>query len=247
MTKAHESWKVLPHGKLSELEENILTVTGTIEMPLTDLPRRMTIARLNDGRLIVFSAIALSEGSMQKIDDYGRPAFLVVPNDKHRLDAAIWKARYPKMIVAAPQGAARKVADVVPVDLSEPRFDDPNVQLVTVPGTAKGEYALLIDTPNGTTLVLNDLVGNIRNASGFGGWFLKMMKFAGDEPQIPLPVKWNMIKDEAALRAQLMKWSELPTLRRILVSHGDIIDFKPGEALRDLAQTLKHERERAAA
>ena len=247
MKKAHESWKVLPHGKLSAIEENILTVTGTIEMPLTDLPRRMTIARLNDGRLIVFSAIALSEGSMQKIDEYGKPAFLVVPNDKHRLDAAIWKARYPRMLVVAPQGAARKVAEVVPVDLSEPRFDDPNVQLVTVPGTARHEYALLIDTPNGTTLVLNDLVGNIRNASGFGGWFLKMMKFAGDAPQIPLPAKWAMVKDEAALRAQLMKWSELPTLRRILVSHGDIIDFKPGEALRDLARTLKHERERAAA
>jgi hypothetical protein len=239
MPKAHTSWKVLPHGALTQVEENILTVTGIIEMPLTELQRRMTIARLQDGRLIVFSAIALSEGSMQKIESYGTPAFLIVPNDKHRLDAAIWKARYPKMLVVAPQGSARKVAEVVKVDLSEPRFDDPNVQLVTVPGTGKQEFALLVDTPAGTTLVLNDLVGNICNAHGFGGWFLRMMKFAGDGPQIPLPAKWAMVKDEAALRAQFMKWAELPTLKRILVSHGDVIDFKPGEALRDLARTLK--------
>ncbi len=247
MPKANTTWTVQPHGKLNQIEENILTVTGTIHMPLTDLPRRMTIARLQDGRLVIFSAIALSEDSMQRIDAYGTPAFLIVPNDKHRLDAAVWKARYPRMLVVAPQGSAKKVAEVVKVDMSEPRFDDPNVQLATVPGTAKQEFALFIDTSNGTTLVLNDIVGNIRNAHGFGGWFLKMTKFAGDGPQIPLPVKWNLIKDEGALRAQLLKWSALPTLKRILVSHGDIIDFRPDQVLRDLAQTLKHEREAATA
>ena len=67
MSKAHTSWKVLPHGKLAEVEEGILTVTGTIQMPLTALPRRMTIARLQDGRLVVFSAIALDEPGMRLI------------------------------------------------------------------------------------------------------------------------------------------------------------------------------------
>jgi len=59
MTQPFQQWKVLPHGKLSEIDDNILTVTGEIRMPIMDLPRRMTVVRLSDSRLVVFSAIAL--------------------------------------------------------------------------------------------------------------------------------------------------------------------------------------------
>ena len=61
MSRPLQQWKVLPHGKLSEIDENILTVTGDIRMPMMSLPRRMTVVRLNGSRLIVFSAIALNE------------------------------------------------------------------------------------------------------------------------------------------------------------------------------------------
>ncbi len=239
MPKVHDQWNVLPHGKLRELEPGILTVTGYIRLPFTRLPRRMTVARLSGGRLVVFSAIALDEPGMRRFESYGRPAFLIVPSDKHRLDARAWKDRYPALQVVAPPGARRKVEEVVPVDLTEPHFDDAAVEFVTVPGTGQHEAALLIHAGDGTTLVLNDLVGNIRNSSGLGGWFLRLMNFAGDEPQIPRPVKWTMIDDPAALRAQLLRWAALPKLRRILVSHGEPIDFQPAEALRDLAHSLE--------
>jgi len=242
MPKAHQEWKVLPHGRLAEVDRNIWTVVGQIHMPFTELPRRMTVARLADGRLVVFSAIALLESSMATLESYGRPAFLVVPSDKHRLDAKIWKDRYPKIQVVTPEGSRKGVEDVVRVDTTEPKFDDPSVQFVTVPGTGKHEAALLIHTPNGTTLVLNDLVGNIRNMEGFGGWFLRVTRFAGDEPQVPRPVLWTMVKDKAALRNQLLAWADLPTLRRILVSHGESIEYQPAEVLRDLAHSLVPER-----
>jgi len=238
MAKALQQWKVLPHGKLVEIDPGILTVTGRIHMPFTNLPRRMTIARLADGRLVVFSAIALDTNNMRYLESYGTPAFLVVPSDKHRMDAKIWKVRYPAIQVVAPEGSRKKVEDVVHVDTSAPQFGDPAVQFITVPGTGRHEAALLIHTENGVTLVLNDLVGNIRNSTGFGGWFLRKTNFAGDEPQIPRPVKWTLVDDKAALRAQFLQWAELPTLKRILVSHGDTIDYQPAEALRDLAQSL---------
>lgn len=238
MPKVHQKWKVLPHGKLVELEPGILTVTGTIRMPLMDLPRRMTVARLANKRLVVFSAIALDDPGMQQIESYGRPAFLVVPSDKHRIDAKIWKDRYPEMHVVAPEGSRKKVEEVVPVDTTEPHFADSGMQFVTVPGTTQHEAALLIHTPNGTTLVLNDVIGNIRHATGIGGWFLRMMKFAGDEPQIPRPVRWSLIEDQVALRIQFLKWAAIPDLRRIIVSHGDPIEDEPAEVLRDLAQSL---------
>lgn len=239
MTQPLQKWTVLPHGKLSQIDDNILTVVGEIHMPLMDLPRRMTVVRLNDSRLVVFSAIALDEDEMAGLEAYGRPAYLIVPSDKHRLDAKIWKDRYPAMQVVAPEGARTKVAETVPVDTAAPRFDDPNVQFMAVPGTSGHEAALVVRTPNGTTLVLNDVVGNIQNASGFGGWLLRIAGFAGKEAQIPRVVKMAMIEDTKALRAQLLQWAEIESLKRILVSHGSPIEENPRQTLRDLASSLE--------
>jgi hypothetical protein len=239
MSKPLQQWKVLPHGELTRIDDNMMTVTGDIHMPLMDLPRRMTLVRLSDGRLVVFNAIALDEGEMSQLEAFGRPAYLVVPSDKHRLDAKIWKIRYPEMRVVTPEGSRAAVAKLVPVDTSAPRFDDPNVQFVTVPGTREHESALVVRSKSGTTLVLNDIVGNIRNASGVSGWMLGVVGFAGKKARIPGVVKMAMIKDKEAMRTQLLEWAGIESLKRILVSHGSPIEDNPQQVLRDLAESLK--------
>jgi hypothetical protein len=238
MTVAFKTWKVLPHGKLTEIDKNILTVVGEIPMPVGQFRRRMTVVRLNDGRLVIFSAISLQDDEMRALEAYGQPAFLIVPNDHHRLDAKAWKDRYPDIVVVAPEGARAKVEEAVQVDTSRVDFGDEAVQLIDVPGTRAHEAALVITGPTGTTLVLNDVVANIQGEKGFGGWLLRMMKFAGDEPQIPIPVKAAIVDDKAALRAQLLSWADLPFLKRILVSHGASIEADPSGALRRLAASL---------
>jgi hypothetical protein len=239
MPKPFSEWKVLPHGKLTAIENDILTVVGEIPMPVGDMTRRMTVVRLRDKRLVIFSAVALDEEEMSALEDFGEPAFLIVPNDHHRLDSKIWKGRYPAMKVITPHGAREKVQKVVPVDATFADFDDPEVELVTVPGTREHEAALEVRRPNGTTLVLNDVVGNMRNASGFGGWFLRIMGFAGDEPHVPIPIKLIMVNDKAALAKQLRHWAQLPSLKRILVSHGATIEHDPRGALHKLALSLE--------
>lgn len=238
MTRPNEHWNVLPHGKLTPIDDGMLTVEGRIKMPLMDLPRRMTVVRLHDSRLVVWSAIALDDAAMATFEAFGRPAFLVVPNDHHRLDAKAWKNRYPELKVIAPEGAREKIADVVAVDTTSPDFGDPGVTFVTVPGTRAHEAALVVRRERGTTLVLNDLVGNIHAASGIDGWLLRLAGFAGDDAQIPRVVKMALVKDAADLRAQLLEWAELPGLRRIIVSHGDPIESEPQRTLRDLAASL---------
>jgi hypothetical protein len=78
----------------------------------------------------------------------------------------------------------------------------------------------LARTPKGTTLILNDVVGNIRDAAGFGGWLLHLAGFAGKEAQVPAVVKMAVIEDTKALRTQLLQWAEIESLGRILLSHG---------------------------
>lgn len=238
MAKPFNEWTVLPHGKLTRLEDNLLSVVGMLRMPpMGEVERRMTVVRLADGRLVIYSAIALDEAEMQELEEFGTPAYLVVPNNIHRMDAKIWKDRYPELKVITPAGARPKVEDVVKVDGSEVDFGDPAVQLVVVPGTDERELALLIDAGGGTTLVLNDLIFNLPNRPGLSGWLFKTIGMTGDQPRVPPVIKMREVADAPALRAQFERWSHL-NLKRILVSHGSAITDQPGKVLRRIASEL---------
>jgi hypothetical protein len=238
MPKPFEEWTVLPHGKLTKIDDDVLTVTGTLHMPLGDYPRRMTVVRLSDGRLVIYSAIALDEREMHALESYGTPAFLIVPGDIHRLDAKIWRDRYPNLLVVTPPGAREKVEQAVHVDATDVDFADPFVRFVAVPGTEGHEAALLIERPSGATLVVNDLIWNLDDRPGFGGWIMKVAGFTGTTAHIPPLVDFKLIKDKPALRAQLEAWSRVEGLERIVVSHGDIVTREPRAVLHRLAESL---------
>lgn len=238
MPKPFTEWTVLPHGKLTRLDDNLLSVTGELHMPVGDFPRRMTVVRLHDGRLVVFSAIALDDDEMRALEAFGTPSYLVVPNDIHRMDAKIWKDRYPEMRVVAPAGVRKQVEEIVAVDDTEPNFSDPQVQFVTVPGTQEREAALVVRTWSGTTLIVNDLIWNMADRPGLGGWLFHVMGFTGKEPRIPAIVELREIKDKLALRSQLEQWAAIPSLNRIIVSHGNIVSRDAKSVLDRLAESL---------
>ena len=238
MAQPLTTWTVLPHGKLSALDDNLLTVVGELPMPLGDFPRRMTVVRLQDSRLVIFSAIALDDAEMQALEAFGTPSFLIVPSDIHRMDAKIWKDRYPALFVVAPEGARAKAQEIVPIDATHVDFRDPRVRYVTVPGTEGQEAALVVETSSGTTLVINDLIWNVDNRPGLGGWVYRVFGFTGPEPRIPRVVERRKVKDKPALRTQLEDWSRLHGLNRILVSHGEIVERDPPAVLRELAHAL---------
>ena len=238
MPKPMKEWTVLPHGRLTQVDDGLLTVVGELKLPLGELTRRMTVVRLADGRLVIFSAIALCEAEMQQLEAYGTPAFLIVPNDLHRLDAKVWKDRYPALQVVAPVGSHKKVSEVVPVDTDRADFKDPQVRFVTVLGTDGAEAALIVRRKAGTTLVVNDLIWNIPDQPGIGGWLFHAMGLSGDRPVIPFVVKMHSIKDRVAVRHQLQEWSRLYGLNRIIVSHGEIVGSDAPIVLRQLANSL---------
>lgn len=239
MTAPLEHWKVLPHGPLTSVDSNLWTVTGTLRMPVGEFERRMNVVRLRDGGLVVYSAIALDDDEMARLDAWGRVAWLVIPGDDHRLDAKIWLDRYPTTHVAAPAGAREKALEIVPVESTAPDFGDAGVRWITVPGTREHEAALTVRGDKGTTLILNDLIANLRHEHGFTGWMLRLMGFAGDEPNIPGVRRLALVKDGHALADQLQAWSEIDDLHCILVSHGEPIVDDPRGELRRLADSLR--------
>lgn len=233
-----ETWDVQPHEDLIEIDDGILTVAGDIVMPLGNFPRRMTVVRLTSERTAIWSAMALNPPEMARIEAMGQPSFLIVPSDFHRMDAKIWKDRYPEIKVVTPPGALARVAEIVPVDATSDILGDPAVQFVTVPGTEEHEGALIISRPGGVTLVINDVIGNVRHPRGIGAHILaRLMGFGVSHPRVPSPVKFRMIKDRSALAAQFSAWADMDGLRRIIVSHGDPI-LNPRDVLHDLAGKL---------
>lgn len=239
MAEPFTQWTVLPHGAITPIDDNLLTVTGFLRMPpMGDVQRRMTIARLRDGRLVVYSAIALREAEMAEVEAFGTPAFLVVPSDIHRMDVKVWKDRYPQMKVIAPAGARAKVESLIAVDATSADFGDPTVRFVTVPGTGERESALLVQGTSGTTLVINDLIFNLSNRRGLMGWFFKLTGMTGDEPHMPALIRMRRVEDRNALRVQLESWALLPNLQRILVSHGTVIAENPASVLGKIAEDL---------
>ena len=239
MTVALDRWQVQPHGELVEVDDGILTVAGEIEMPLGHFPRRMTVVRLSGDRSLVFSAIALETPAMRRIEALGWPHFLVVPSGMHRLDARIWKQRYPPIKVVAPPGARDAVEEVVAVDATSGIWDDEAVRFLAVPGTGGREAALEVRREGRLTLVLNDVLANVAHPHGLGAQVMaRLFGFGVTRPQVPWVVKRKAVDAPAALAAQFRAWASNPGLGRIIVSHGELIDRDAADVLRQVAAGL---------
>ena len=241
MPVLHDQWTVLPHGPLREIDYGLLTVVGQIPMPLGNFPRRMTVIGLSGKRTALFSPIPLIEQEMEQIETLGEPAFLVVPGGFHRLDARPFKARYPKARVAAPAGARELVSEAVKVELTSDRFDDRDVELQTVCGTGSREFAIVVRRPGGASLIVNDIIAHVARPKGVGAWLMsRLFGFGARRPAVPRPIRAKLVEDADSVAWQFGQWAAIPGLRRIVPSHGEIIENSPATELLRLAQTLRH-------
>jgi hypothetical protein len=187
------------------------------------LKRVMTIARLDDGRLVIHSAIALDEPSMTEVETWGKPAFLLVPSAYHRLDAAAYKRRYPDLGVYAPRGSRAKVESRLAVDGTYDDFPgDGAVKLERLAGVKDVEGVMIVRSADGTTVVVNDAVFNMdRKRDPFGFLFTTLMGSAPG-PRVSRLFKAAAVKDKKAMRADLERLAALPDLVRLIVAHEKI-------------------------
>ena len=235
MPKPFATWTVKPHKPIAKLEPNLWLVEGQLD----NIRRHMVLVRLGDGRLVIWNGIALDEPEMKELESFGTPAFLVVPNGLHRMDARIYKQRYPGLTVIAPPGARQKIEQVVAVDRTDGNLGDPSVTIAFPACTAERDTTMLVTHPGGgVTLVLNDLVMNMRHGKGFQGFMFKLMGFTADTPNVPLPTRMLLIKDKPALKTLLQQLAATPALKRVIVSHGDMLESGAADGLRQAIQTF---------
>lgn len=233
MAKVFDRWTVLPHRPIQKHTENFWSVEGT--MPDGKTRRVMSVARRSDGRLVIHNGIALEEPLMAEIEALGEPGFLLVPNGFHRQDARIFKRRYPKMTVLCPAGSKRRVTQVIAVDGSyEDAPKDSAVRIAHLEGMKAFEGVLEVRSNDGSTVVLNDAVCNMPKLSGLGGFFLAPSGIAS----VPRFARWLLIKDKGAFKAHLLRLAQLDGLKRIVVSHGDVIQDSPRTVLEGIGAAV---------
>lgn len=241
MAKAHDPWTVLPHGPLETAAPAVWRVEGSL--PNMPLRRVMTVARRSDGRVVIHSAIALAEAEMKQIEGWGEPAFLLVPNGYHRLDAGAFKRRYPSLRVFCPRGVRRRVEEVVPVDGTYDQFPgDEGVRLEHVGGTGEVEGVMFVHTPGDSTLVLNDILFNMPHLRGLQGLILRYVTGSSGGPRVSRLASAFLVKDREAVARDLMRWAETPELRRVIVSHHQVLRDDVPATLRRVAATLSARR-----
>ena len=240
MPRLNSEWTVGPHGPVERLDEGLLTVAAEIRMPLGNFPRRMTAVALDGNRAAIWSPVPLREEAMRDVEALGAPAFLIVPGAAHRLDIRAWRRRYPDARVICPPGAWRKVEEAVPVDAGLEALQDPDVRLEAVPGTGDAEAAMRIRRGPRTTLVLNDILANVRHPHGLGAQLMaRLFGFGVKRPRTPRPVRRMLVQDARALARGFRAWAAEPGLARIVVSHGEVIEEGCADVLAQAAADLE--------
>lgn len=239
MPKAYDTWNPLPHRAIEQLASRVWRVEG--DLPNMPLKRVMTIAKRADGALVIHNAAALDDASMKRIDDWGAVGFVIVPNGYHRLDAKVFKDRYPSAKVLCPLGARKKVEQVVPVDGSYADFPkDDAISMQELDGTKQAEGVLIVRSGEAdVTLVFNDAIFNMPHLSGFQGFVFRHLTQSSGGPRVSRLARLAIVKDKPAFAAHLDRLASLPNLARIIVSHHLTIDRDPASTLRGVAASLR--------
>src|SRR5262249_6414774 len=236
MAKSLRPWTVLARGPLRSLDDNLWCIDDDVP-GVRVLTRRMIIARCTDGKLVFFNAIPVGDETLAAVRALGTPAHLIIPNRFHTIDAAAFRDKLGLKAYGPPKSIDEvcRNLDVAPyADLPA----DAAIGIHTVDGFKTGEAVLVVKTGPRASVVVSDLLTNVRHGSGFAGFFFKLLGFTGDAPKLPKPVKMRVLSDAAAVRALLDKLADTPGLARVIPTHGEIIAKAPAAALREIAKTV---------
>jgi hypothetical protein len=229
--------RLYPHGKLEALAANLWQVRGSMSFPL---PRNMTVYRLPDGTLLLYSVVAMDEDGMKALEALGRPSVMVIPHGYHRMDSGFYKQRYPDLKVACPADSKRRAEELCQrVDGTPEEILTPlGIKVHPVHGVRRGEFAIEVDIPGGKALVTNAVVGR-RDPGEQLPLFVRLTgPPSGHRLGVARIFRLMMVRSKVEVRAWLHLMAENPALKIITASHAPAVTSDCAEALREAATTV---------
>ncbi|HEX6239381.1 MAG TPA: hypothetical protein VFZ61_00755 [Polyangiales bacterium] len=239
--QAHDAWHVREHGPIEKLADNLWRVQGSL--PGMSLRRTMTAVRKRSGELVIHSGIVLENGALRELEAWGTPTYLLIPNRGHTLDAAAYKKRYPAIKIFTPRGGVTQVETKIHAKVDGAYEDfpgDDEVKLSTLHGVEEGEGVMLVRSGDGLTVVLNDAVMNMDRKRDPLGFIFTTLMGSAPGPRVSRFAKLMFIKDQAALRRDLLEFAALPDVVRLIVAHEKVAQGPEARRALERAATFLH-------
>lgn len=185
-------------------------------------PTRMGVIRLADGRLLVWSPIALTDALMAEIDALGPLKALIAPNDLHHMYLQDWAAAYPNASLYGAPGLAQKRPDIAfddELNDTAPPLWKGEVDQVVMRGNTITTEVVFFHRPSGTVL-FTDLLQQML-AGWFRGWrgiVAKLDLIQGSEPRVPRKFRLAFRNRKLARKAldRILGWPA----QKVLMAHG---------------------------
>ncbi len=185
-------------------------------------PTRMTVIRLADQSLFIWSPCALDTALRQQIDALGAVRYVIAPNTLHHMHLSDWQSAYPQASFFGAPGLLAKRPDI--------RFDDElgvasqagwanEIDQQVIPGNLITTEVVFFHRASGTVL-FTDLLQQFPDNwfSGWRRWVARLDLMVGDEPHVPRKFRTAFVNRGAA-RAAIAKVLDWPA-QNVVIAHG---------------------------
>jgi len=222
---------------LRPLSTGLWVVERTFRRFGLPLRSRMTVVRLDDGRLWLHSPIEPHPSLVRKLGTLGPVCDIVAPNHFHHLWADAWRAEKPEARLLAPPGLVSKrprmqIDEILGVD--PPQRWHGCISMIGLEGAPQLGEIIFLHRPS-RSLVLTDLVSNVGPVDP---WAMRLwMRLNGvyGRPGTARAVRL-LVRERRAARDTLrhvLRWE----FDRVVVGHGDVIEAGPKGSAKE---TLRH-------
>lgn len=204
--------------------ENIWVCRRDLKLAGVPFGTRMTVIRLQDGRLIIHSPVAIDDAEASELEALGEVSWIVAPNLFHHLFIEAFRARFPEAALVAPEDLKKKqpgakIDHVLSEDFAVTWGDE--IAAVKIDGMPKVQEHVLLHRASRTLIICDYFFNFSRPASAWARFFLWMSAALGGPRQSRL--FRFMIKDRAAFSASNDRVLALD-FDRVLLPHGELIE-----------------------
>ena len=215
---------------LTPFSDGVWIDTAPVRFLGLRLTANMTVLRLPDGNLLLYSPVAMTPERRAAVEALGRVAHLYAPNFYHHLSIGEWAAAFPSARLHAPARLAKKRPDLR-IDREHGAATEPALDGVIDELRIDGcrlEESVLYYRP-ARTLVVADLVHNIGRPEH--AWTRVYTRMMGFYDRVALSRALRLaFSDRAAARRSLDRLLSL-AFERHVVGHGTPLETGARDAL----------------
>jgi Domain of unknown function (DUF4336) len=216
--------------RLNCLVQNFLWhATQPLKFGPIPLSSRMTVVRLQDGRLWVHSPISPTRDLVDELQAIGPVGYVIAPNRFHHLFFAEFLAAHPSAQGYVAPGLHSKRPDLKhypTLPAAAPWSDE--LDAVFIDGLPLVNETVWFHPASGTLIVTDLLFCFSEDKSGFVRFVAKLLGVYGNLGMSR--TEKLCIKDKAAFRASVARLLSMP-VQRIVLAHDQVIEEKCSERL----------------